>query len=172
MIQVARETPRFARASQEDSSAGVEFQEWGAEPTLRDFQGGHLLGIVEKLPYLEDLGVNALYLCPIFTSSANHRYHPTDFFSVDPLLGGDAAFDTLLEEAHKRGMRIILDGVFNHTGRGHAAFISCLENGPTSPYADWYTAHSWPLRAYGTERGEVNYNCWGGAVGGEAQGRR
>ena len=86
-------------------------------------------GIAERLDYLADLGINALYLTPIFQSASNHRYHTYDYFHVDPLLGGDAALRELLDRAHERGMRVVLDGVFNHTGRGFWPFHHILENG-------------------------------------------
>jgi neopullulanase len=111
---------------------------WDAPPTLTGFKGGDLLGVAERLPYLEDLGINALYLTPVFASASNHRYHTYDYLAVDPLLGGDAALRTLLDEAHRRGMRVVLDGVFNHTGRGFWAFHHVLENGGSSPYRNWF----------------------------------
>ena len=111
---------------------------WDAPPTYHGFKGGDLLGIAEHLDYLHDLGITALYLCPIFASTANHRYHTYDFELVDPLLGGDAALRELLDEAHRRGMRVVLDGVFNHASRGFWPFNHVLENGGASPYRDWF----------------------------------
>ena len=111
---------------------------WDAPPTAHGFKGGDLLGIVEKLDHLQDLGVTAIYLTPIFQSGSNHRYHTYDYFHVDPLLGGDSALRELLDVAHGRGMRVILDGVFNHTGRGFWPFHHILENGASSPYRDWF----------------------------------
>ena len=111
---------------------------WDAPPTVYGFKGGDLLGIVEKLDHLQDLGVTAIYLTPIFQSASNHRYHTYDYFHVDPLLGGDTALRELLDVAHGRGMRVILDGVFNHTGRGFWPFHHILENGASSPYRDWF----------------------------------
>ncbi|MBA2700297.1 MAG: glycoside hydrolase family 13 protein [Chloroflexi bacterium] len=112
---------------------------WDSEPTTHGFKGGDLLGIAEHLPYLQDLGVNALYLTPIFRSASNHRYHTYDYFSVDPLLGGDEALRELLDRAHERRMRVVLDGVFNHTGRGFWPFHHILETGgDASPYRDWF----------------------------------
>jgi neopullulanase len=111
---------------------------WDTPPTTHGFKGGDLLGIADHLDYLEDLGVNAIYTTPIFQSASNHRYHTYDYFTVDPLLGGDEALRILLDRAHERGMRVILDGVFNHTGRGFWAFHHVLENGAASPYRDWF----------------------------------
>src|SRR5919112_6725537 len=111
---------------------------WHAPPTWHGFKGGDLLGVVERLDYLQALGINALYLTPVFASASNHRYHTYDYFRVDPLLGGDAALRELLDAAHARGMRVVLDGVFNHTGRGHWAFHHVLEAGAPSPFRAWY----------------------------------
>ena len=111
---------------------------WDAPPTPRGFKGGDLLGIAARLPELAELGVNALYLTPIFASASNHRYHTYDYLAVDPLLGGNEALRELLDQAHARGMRVVLDGVFNHTGRGFWPFHHVLENGAASPYRDWF----------------------------------
>ena len=91
-----------------------ELEPWDDPPTPHGFKGGDLLGIAEHLDDLQALGITALYLTPIFASASNHRYHTFDYETVDPLLGGDEALGELLDEAHRRGMRVILDGVFNH----------------------------------------------------------
>lgn len=127
---------RFTASDRVPKPGGLE--PWDAPPTGHGFKGGDLLGITERLPYLADLGVNALYLTPIFASASNHRYHTYDYLRVDPLLGGDAALRELLDAAHARGMRVVLDGVFNHTGRGFWPFHHVLENGAGSPYRDWF----------------------------------
>jgi cyclomaltodextrinase len=116
---------------------------WDSPPTTFGFKGGDLLGIAEHLEYIHGLGANALYLNPIFSSASNHRYHTYDYFQVDPLLGGNEAFRELLDACHARGMRVVLDGVFNHSGRGFWPFHHLVENGAASPYADWfYVDHS------------------------------
>ena len=127
---------RFAASDRVPKPGHLE--PWSAPPTLHGFKGGDLLGIAEHLPVLADLGITALYLTPIFASASNHRYHTYDYLKVDPLLGGDAALRELVDAVHARGMRIVLDGVFNHTGRGFWAFHHILENGDASPYLDWY----------------------------------
>jgi glycosidase len=147
---------RFAKSERVFKPANL--QEWGAEPTSHGFQGGDLLGIVEHLDYLGDLGITALYLNPIFASGANHRYHTDDYYTVDPLLGGNDALDELIAACHERGMRIVLDGVFNHVGRGFHQFHNIVENGAESPYVEWFTIDGFPLNPYGA--GPANYLGW------------
>jgi neopullulanase len=117
-------------------------ERWDAQPTTHGFKGGDLLGIAEHLDGLRELGITALYLTPIFASASNHRYHTYDYELVDPLLGGDAALRELLDSAHARGMRVVLDGVFNHASRGFWPFHHVLENGAASPYRDWFLLNS------------------------------
>jgi cyclomaltodextrinase len=148
---------RFARSSGVPKPSNLE--PWDAPPTVRGFKGGDLLGILERLDYLQDLGVTALYLNPIFQSTANHRYHTHDYYQVDPILGGDQALRTLLDAAHARGMRIVLDGVFNHASRGFFQFNHILENGPQSPYLEWFVVERWPLHPYDRRR-PANYRAW------------
>ncbi len=152
---------RFARSPRLRHQPGLQFKPWGSPPEEQGFQGGDLLGIVDKLDYIQDLGITALYLNPIFASAANHRYHTYDYFLVDPLLGGNAALRELLDAAHNRGLRVVLDGVFNHASRGFWAFHHILENGPDSPYLDWFSVKGWPLRPYfSTPKRPPNYECW------------
>ena len=117
----------------------------------RDFFGGSLEGVLEKLDYLQHLGVRTLYFCPIFEAAENHRYGTADYRSIDPMLGTEEDFSRLCQEAHSRGMRVMLDGVFNHTG-----FVSRYFNGDgfypelgahqsqDSPYCSWYNFTHWP----------------------------
>jgi cyclomaltodextrinase len=128
---------RFA-SSKRVQKLGLKLEPWESAPTAYGFKGGDLLGIAEHLDYLQDLGISALYLNPITASASNHRYHTYDYFHVDPLLGGDAAFRELLDLAHARGIRIVQDGVFNHASRGFWQFHHVLENGDGSPYVDWF----------------------------------
>ncbi len=132
---------------------------WGARPTPHGYQGGDLVGVGERLDYLVDLGVNALYFTPIFQSASNHRYHTHDYDKVDPMLGGTPALRRLLDLAHARGMRVVLDGVFNHASRGFFQFHDILENGSDSAYLDWFSIHSFPLNAYEAEK-SLGYKAW------------
>lgn len=152
---------RFYRSPRTQHSPGLHFKPWGTPPEEGGFQGGDLLGIVDKLDYLGDLGITALYLNPIFSSASNHRYHTYDYMAVDPLLGGDDAFRELLHEAHRRGMYVVIDGVFNHASRGFWAFHHILETGGNSPYIDWFIVHDWPLRPYEhNDENPHNYAAW------------
>ncbi len=152
---------RFARGERTRHPRGLTFKPWGTPPEAQGFQGGDLFGMVEKLDYLQELGVTALYLNPIFASASNHRYHTYDFLVVDPLLGGNDGLRALLDEAHRREMHVVLDGVFNHASRGFWAFHHILENGGDSPYIDWFTVHDWPLNPYPRSADETtNYAAW------------
>jgi cyclomaltodextrinase len=127
---------RFAASDRVPKPGPLE--PWDAPPTANGFKGGDLLGVVEHLDHIAGLGATALYLNPIFQSASNHRYHTYDYLRVDPLLGGDAALRELLDAAHDRGIRVVLDGVFNHTGRGFWPFHHVLETGGGSPYRRWF----------------------------------
>jgi neopullulanase len=154
---------RFARSGQVAHQDDVPLQPWGTPPEEQGFQGGDLYGVVNNLDYLDDLGVTALYLNPIFASAANHRYHTYDYYEVDPLLGGTDALRELLDAAHARDIRVVLDGVFNHASRGFWPFHHVLENGPTSPYVDWFVIYDWPLRPYPSgPNASHNYAAWHG----------
>ncbi len=147
---------RFARSASVLKPNNLEA--WEDSPTTYGFKGGDLLGVVEKLDYLQDLGISAIYFNPIFQSAANHRYHTHDYFQIDPLLGGNAAFRTLLAAAHSRDIRIVLDGVFNHASRGFFQFNHILEIGDSSPYVDWFHVYGYPVNAYSKEK--PNYKAW------------
>ena len=148
---------RFCRS--ERYKAIGKFVPWDSLPTRENMFGGNLAGVVDKLEYIASLGVNAIYLCPIFKSNSNHRYHTVDYFEIDPVLGTLKDFDRLVKKAHKLGLRVILDGVFNHCSRGFFQFNSLMELGKNSPYVDWFHVHGWPLHAYS---GKPNYDCWWG----------
>jgi neopullulanase len=150
---------RFARSATVPKPRHLDA--WGAPPTYHGYQGGDLIGVVEHLDYLEALGVTALYFTPIFQSASNHRYHTHDYEKVDPMLGGTPALRRLIDEAHRRGVRVVLDGVFNHASRGFFPFHDILENGPNAAYLDWFTIKEFPLHAYEPGR-SPNYQAWWG----------
>jgi glycosidase len=137
---------RFANGDPDNNPPNVH--KWGAIPTLHGWQGGDLRGIIQRFDYLLELGVNALYLNPIFQSPSNHGYHTSDYYKINERFGDLRDFLALLEVAHRNHVRVVLDGVFNHTGRGFLAFSDILENGEHSPYKDWYHIRSFPVDAY------------------------
>ena len=151
---------RFRRSGQVAAQRHLALQPWGTDPREQGFQGGDLYGVIEGLDQLQAMGITCLYLTPIFSSAANHRYHAYDYFEVDPLLGGNAALDALIAAAHQRGMRLVLDGVFNHCGRGFWAFHHVVENGQSSPYRNWFHVHRWPVQPYPAEGEDCGYDCW------------
>jgi cyclomaltodextrinase / maltogenic alpha-amylase / neopullulanase len=151
---------RFAKSDALEKPSGIE--PWDSEPTTYGYKGGDLLGVVEKLDYLQELGITALYFNPIFQSASNHRYHTHYYMQVDPLLGGDAAFETMLAACKERGIRVVLDGVFNHASRGFFHFNDVLENGAASPWIDWFIfENSFPVNAYDHNK-PAGYTAWWG----------
>ena len=152
---------RFARSEALSASKPANLEAWDAPPTSHGYKGGDLLGVAEHLDHIQDLGATAIYFCPIFQATANHRYHTHDYYVVDPLLGGNAAFRRMLDEAHRRGLRVVLDGVFNHVSRGFFYFNDILENEGASPYLDWFTINGFPLNAY-DESQPPGYAAWWG----------
>jgi glycosidase len=137
---------RFAKSDRVVKPGGLE--PWDSDPTDNGYKGGDLLGVVERLDYLVELGITAIYLCPIFQSASNHRYHTHDYFQVDPILGGNDAFAEMIDACHARGIRVVLDGVFNHCSRGFFQFNDILENGEHSPWLDWFNIRKLPVNAY------------------------
>ncbi len=137
----------------EDWENGIpQYPERAGDPfTNNVFFGGNLWGVAEKLDYLQSLGINVIYLSPIFAAYSNHRYDTADYSRVDGLLGGDEALKKLIGETKKRNMHIILDGVFNHTGDDSVYFDRYGKFGgqgaycsKESPYYNWYSFISWP----------------------------
>ena len=117
----------------------------------RDFFGGSLAGIASKLPYLAEMGVTILYLCPIFEAASNHRYDTADYGTIDPMLGTEEDFQSLCRSARDLGIRVVLDGVFNHTGSRSLYFnqdgwyptLGATQS-QDSPYYGWFSFHPWP----------------------------
>ncbi len=128
----------------------------GGDAANNDFFGGNLWGVAEKLPYLKSLGVSMIYLNPIFSAKSNHKYDTSDYMHVDGGFGSDAALEALLRQAHEVGVRVILDGVFNHTGNDSIYFDAYGRYGkpaadPSSPYHVWYRFAD-----------DGDYDCWWG----------
>lgn len=154
---------RFARSSEADARPVPDWAipaDWSdpVDPEMpgrsQQFYGGDLDGIVEKLPHLVDLGVNLLYLTPIFPAASNHRYDASSFDRVDPLLGGDEALVRLVEAAHALGIRVIGDLTSNHSGDRHEWFQAALGT-PGAPEEDYY---------YFLDEGNTQYESWLGTV--------
>jgi glycosidase len=148
---------RFANGDPKSDPPNV--QGWGSTPTIWGFQGGDLEGVRQNLSYLQDLGVNTIYFNPIFLATSNHRYNTTDYYKIDPKLGTNKTFIEFLNHAHEQGFRVVLDGVFNHCGRGFFAFNDVLENGEHSAYKDWFHLSRLPPRAYGNNKA-IDYLAW------------
>ena len=110
-----------------------------------EFYGGDLQGIIDKLDYLEDLGVNGIYLTPIFESETSHKYDTKDYRKIDPHFGDQKTLIELVKTAHAKGIRVMLDGVFNHSGHLWQPWQDVLEKGPDSKYYEWFMINKWPL---------------------------
>lgn len=149
---------RFANGNPSNDPANVH--KWGAPPTNWHFQGGDLRGVIQRFDYLLELGINAIYLNPIFQSPSNHRYNTNDYYMIDHKLGDMADFDALIDVAHRNNVRVVLDGVFNHCGRGFFAFNDVAENEENSAYRDWFHIHKFPLYAYGPGEAEHFEGWW------------
>ncbi|AWN22709.1 alpha-glycosidase [Deinococcus irradiatisoli] len=131
----------------------IETRPWGAPidkaGDVHAHYGGDLKGIQDALPYLQDLGVNALWLTPIFVSPSNHRYDISDYRHVDPHMGGDAAFEALTQAAHASNFKVVLDGVFNHVGNEHALFQAALSGSERErSMFTWREGHDLPYHAF------------------------
>jgi len=166
---------RFCRLSLPDPTGLVGnrwvHENWNDQPVWapdpdgevrnRDFFGGSLNGITAKLDDLAALGVTVLYLNPIFESASNHRYNTADYLHIDPMLGTEEDFRRLCREAKERGIRVILDGVFNHTGSQSRYFNADgfypgagAAQSTDSPYFNWFSFHPWP----------TDYDAWWGIM--------
>lgn len=149
---------RFANGNPANDPENVK--PWGSQPSFQGYMGGDLAGIAQKLDYLLDLGVNAIYLNPIFLAASTHRYNTTDYYKIDPILGSKEDFDNLIKYAHARNIRIILDGVFNHCGRGFFAFNDVIENQQNSAYIDWFHIVKFPIDAYSPGDAQEYLGWW------------
>ncbi|MFC4098198.1 alpha-glycosidase [Paenibacillus xanthanilyticus] len=138
---------RFANGDPSNDPEGVE--PWGGAPTPKNFFGGDLQGVIDHLDHLTELGVNAIYFNPLFEATTNHKYDTADYMKVDPHFGTNETLKTLVEACHERGIRVMLDAVFNHCGKTFPPFVDVLENGQDSKYADWFHVRDWPLRLEG-----------------------
>ena len=120
--------------------------------------GGSLRGVIEKLDYIRSLGVDVVYMTPIFRSRSTHKYDTIDYYTIDPDFGTEEDLIELVEKAHGLGLRVILDGVFNHTSTEFFAFADLLKNQEASRYKDWYYVEKFPMSLHG---GRPDYKCFG-----------
>ncbi|MGL4911415.1 MAG: glycoside hydrolase family 13 protein, partial [Romboutsia sp.] len=127
---------RFANGNTNINQNNVE--PWGSTPTSDNFTGGDLQGVIDNLDYLSDLGINGIYFCPITSGDTNHRYDTIDYMEIDPHLGDRETLKTLVKEAHKRGIKIMLDAVFNHIGYYSKQWQDVIKNKEKSIYKDWF----------------------------------
>lgn len=127
---------RFARG--EPPIAPELAERWPGQPAHDAFWGGDLAGVLDRLDYIQALGVNLLWLTPVFQSPSNHKYDTEDYGRIDPHFGDEALFERLLSEARRRGVGVVLDGVFNHSGFNFAPWRDALEYGQASRYWDWF----------------------------------
>jgi glycosidase len=134
---------RFANGDPSNDPEGT--LAWGSEdPNRQNFFGGDLQGVIDHLDYLEDLGINGIYFCPIFEASSNHKYDTIDYLKIDPAFGDAETFKKLVDECHRRGMKVMLDAVFNHIGDSSPQWQDVLKNGEDSKYVDWFHINEFP----------------------------
>lgn len=131
---------------------------WGGQPTADNFFGGDLKGVLDHLDDLTDLGINAIYFTPLFVSPSNHKYDTVDYKQVDPHFGDNELLKRVVEECHSRGIRVVLDAVFNHCGEQFPPFQDVLKNGADSKYADWFHINEFPVRI---KNGIPTYDTFG-----------
>ena len=136
---------RFANGNAELTPEGALDWDSSITPKTTDFFGGDLQGIIDYLDYLQGLGITGLYLCPIFESPSNHKYNTTDYFEIDQHFGDKETFRQLVEQAHLRGMKVMLDAVFNHIGDQSAQWQDVLKHGENSAYKDWFHIQEFPV---------------------------
>lgn len=134
---------RFSNGDESNDPEGT--LAWGEPVTSRSMFGGDLRGIINKLTYLKELGVDILYLTPIFLSPSNHKYNTADYYRIDPHFGDLNDAKELVEKAHSLGMKVLFDAVFNHSGSDFFAFRDVLKNQEKSKYRDWFFIKSFPV---------------------------
>lgn len=125
---------------------------WGSDPTRENYMGGDLRGMIKKLDHIMDLGAECIYLNPVFEADFNHKYATTDYFKVDPMFGTNEELRELIAKAHGMGIRVVLDGVFNHTGIHFKPFEDVLEHQERSEYREWFYITEYPVR--------ISHHCY------------
>lgn len=134
---------RFANGDPTNDPKGT--LPWASKaPDRQDFFGGDLQGVLDHLDHLTELGVNGIYFCPLFEAYSNHKYDTIDYLKIDPAFGDAALFKKLVQECHKRGIKVMLDAVFNHLGDNSPQWQDVLKKGKKSKYADWFHINRFP----------------------------
>ncbi|MBU9712799.1 alpha amylase N-terminal ig-like domain-containing protein [Evansella tamaricis] len=137
---------RFGNGDPSLNPTNVEPWSEDVDPTPQNFFGGDLQGVIDHLDYLVELGINAIYFTPIFEATTNHKYDTIDYLKVDPHFGDNALAKKMVDEAHKRGIKIMLDAVFNHSGFFFPPFQDVLKHGEKSKYTDWFHLREFPVK--------------------------
>ncbi len=145
---------RFRSGNAELTPIGAE--PWGSTPTRENFMGGDIQGIIQGLDHICELGATCIYMTPIFNAPSNHKYDTVDYYDINPSFGTKEDLRELVSEAHKRGLRILLDGVFNHCGYYWPPFQDVVQNGVKSKYREWFFPQSYPVTL-----DPCNYDCVG-----------
>jgi cyclomaltodextrinase / maltogenic alpha-amylase / neopullulanase len=147
---------RFANG--DPSNDPPNTQPWGSKPTGGNYFGGDLQGVINRIPYLTDLGINTIYFNPVFWAESNHKYNAKDYLKIDPSFGTNEIFKKLVDACHASNIRVVIDGVFNHVGTAFFAFADVKEKGAASKYASWFNIFSYPV----SEPNKPNYEGWWG----------
>lgn len=147
---------RFANGNPAINPVGVKEWDPTESPNRQDLYGGDLQGVIDHLDHLTDLGVNGIYFTPVFQAYSNHKYDTEDYLKIDQYFGDLEVFKTLVKEAHQRGIKVMLDAVFNHIGDTSPQWQDVLNHQENSKYADWFHVNQWPATYTPTEDFEVS----------------
>ncbi|MBL3715938.1 alpha-glycosidase [Lactococcus garvieae] len=146
---------RFANGNPAINPEGVKEWDPTESPERQDFYGGDLQGVIDHLDHLSDLGVNGIYFTPVFQAHSNHKYDTEDYLKIDKHFGDLEVFKKLVKEAHQRGIKVMLDAVFNHIGDTSPQWQDVLKNQKNSKYAEWFHINEWPASYVATDDFEV-----------------
>jgi len=135
---------RFANGDPANDPPNVE--PWDALPQVDSQKGGDLQGVIDRFEHLVELGVDVIYLTPIFQAPSNHKYDTVDYYTIDPHFGDEETVRRMIELAHEHDIKVVFDAVFNHAGFGFFAFQDVLEHGEESEYAHWFNIDSFPVQ--------------------------
>ncbi len=137
---------RFKNSNHDYNPKNVKpWSKYGKKVSYNDYYGGDLVGIKDKIPYLKDLGITGIYLTPICKAVSNHKYDTEDYLELDPHFGTDEDMTNLVKTAHSNGIKIMMDGVFNHSGAMFKPWLDVVEKGPDSKYFNWFMVNEWPF---------------------------